>query len=362
MDLITASSLERLWNCPASAVLPASTRTLKVGKRGVGIHSFVQRVAGGMAVQESLLLTPAEWRATCAGIDFKRLWGDLDDVRPEVAYGLNVRTDEVREIGVNISRAYPTDLGPEWIFGTLDLEGRRLDDVWCAPDLKTGFLEQADPEENFQLAFGSRVLSIVHDSDEIDSRVLNIRTDGSVFVQPGNFDRLALDEWSDRFIEVVDGVAQARIEHAQTGRVTVNQGSWCRYCSALNSCPAKTAMARAMLPTLADLDAKLSTLTLEERGRAYEIAHGQIKPTLERILDFIKASAVQEAIPLPDGKVLAPTYQTRETFVQERALTLLRELGARQDQLDNLYVTKEVEVVKAVRPLTAAKNKKKGAT
>ena len=361
IPIISASALERLWNCPASSVLPASTRTLRVGRRGTDIHSHVHRVASGMPALQSLMLVPAEWRGTCGGIDFKRLWGDLDKVRSEVAYGLNVRTDEVREIGVNIGRAYP-DLGEGWIFGTLDIEGERIDGVWAAPDVKSGFLETTAPDENFQLGFAGRVLSIVHEADEVDVRIANIRTDGSVFVQPASYDRLALDDWGDRFVEVVDGVAQARAEYAKTGRAVVNEGAWCRYCPALTSCPAKTAMAKAMLPTLADIDARLRSMTPDELGRAYEIAHDQIRPTLERVLDFAKAAAVQSPVPLSSGKVLAPTYQMRENFVQERALTLLRELGAKQEQLDGLYVAKEVEQVKAIWPATARKNAKKKAT
>ena len=331
---ITASALERLWNCPTSAVLPASSRTLRVGKRGTDIHRHIQRVANGMPVASSLLLVPADVRATCSGIDFKRLWGDMDEVRSEVAYALNVRTDEVRKVGQNIDRAYP-DLGADWIYGTLDLEGKRIDDVWVVPDVKTGFLKVEEPDENFQLGFGGRVLSLLHGTDEIDARILNIRTDGSVYTQPGHYDRLELDEWGDRFIEVVDGVAAARLGSEPPNNSEppkVSEGSWCRYCPALNSCPAKTTMARAMLPTLTELEGKLAAMTLEQRGRAYEIAHDQIKPSLDRVLEYIKTSAVTENVPLSNGMVLAPTYQNRENFVQERALDLLRKLGRRRSR------------------------------
>jgi hypothetical protein len=353
--------MERLWNCPASAVLPSATRVLKVGRRGTDIHGHCQRVANVMPVMQSLLLVPAEVRPTCAGIDFQRIWGDLDQVRAEVAYALNARTDEVRELGVNIGRAYP-DLGPDWVYGTVDLEGCRIDGVWAVPDLKTGFLEVDDPEENFQLAFGARVVSLRHDADEIDSRVINIRTDGSIYTQLGNFNRMSLDEWGDRFIEIVDGVAQAKVDYDRSGRADVSEGKWCRYCPALTACPAKTSMAKAMLPTLQEVSARLGSMTLEERGRAYEIAHDKAKPMLETILDSIKSMAVQEAIPLPNGKVLAPTYQKRENFVEERALELLRRLGAKQDDIDTLYVTKEIEVVKAVSVGAARKAAQKKGT
>ena len=117
--------------------------------------------------------------------------------------------------------------------------------------------------------------------------------------------------------------------------------------------------AKAMLPTLQKLDAKLLAMTPEDLGRAYEIAHDQIKPSLDRVLEYIKTSAVTENVPLSNGMVLAPTYQNRENFVQERALDLLRKLGATQEQIDECYRAIVVEQVKAVWPGTAKKNKKK---
>jgi hypothetical protein len=350
----TASGLEREYHCPASAVLPAVTTHGAAAVRGVDIHAFVRRVLGGMTRAAALAFLSKESRATCEAIDFQRIVGDLHDVRSEVAYALNVRTDEVRELGFNIGRAYP-DLGADWVYGTLDIEGMRLDDVPVAPDIKTGFADVTPPAENFQLGFFGRVLALKHGASEIDARILKIRTDGSVWTDPGSYDQFAIDEWGDRLIEVVDGVAKARAEYKATGVAHVSPGSWCKYCPAFHACPAKVALASRMLPELQAIDGRVAAMTPEQRGRAWVVAHDQIAPLLDGIVEALKESATIEPFPLPNGKWLAETRQERDSFDKAVALALLRQLGATEAQLAACHRTIEVKPVKEVRFPKAAK-------
>lgn len=329
--MTTASGAERSHNCPASEVLPRAGSTSDLAERGNAIHRFTRRVLAGMPKGRALAMVPEEWRATCARLDFRAISGDISGVRSEVAYAYNVRTAEVRELGIDIGRAYPS-LGPAWICGSGDVEGLRIDGVPVTADLKSGHGDVTYVEDNYQVRFFARVLQQVHGAAEVEGRILRIRGDGSVWPRSFTFDAFALDAYGDTLIEIVDGVARMRALQAEGKPLPVNEGSWCKYCPAFHACPAKNALAKSMLPDLDAMRARVATMTTEERGKAWE-TYKKIKPVYEAIEKALKEAAASEALPLPNGKYAAEISFERESFDKVRALTLLRQHGATDDEI-----------------------------
>ena len=347
----TASSLERAHNCPASCVLPGADVTTDDSTRGNNGHSFVSRVIGGMPRAAALEQVPEELRATCTGIDFRKLVGDLTSVRAEVAYAYDTKTRTARELGVNIGRKYPPTSATE-IAGTLDIEGNREDGVPCVPDLKFGFGDVTHPRENFQTLFFGLVRSTIKRTDEAEARILRIRANGEVILTSHVFGRFDLDEYADALEEIVAGVAEARRAYLENGLTRVHAGPWCTYCPAFASCPRKQLLVRQMLPELqalagpdaAAIDGRIQAMSVVDAGRAWS-KYKEIKTVFEAVEESLKARAKREALPLANGKEAALSSYSQASFSKVRAMELLRIRGATDEEIASCNVERTVEKV-----------------
>lgn len=339
----TASSLERLMACPASAVLPHVAETNDDADRGTEIHSFVRNVSAGMPRAKALALVPKEHLPVCEGIDFGRVCGDLSNVRAEVSYAIDVETSFARELGINLGRHYPTREPAEFA-GTNDLEGRRLDDVEVVADVKTG-----DPvtacRENPQMMFHARARQLRTGAAEVEARLIYIRRDGKVSLDCAMFTAFELDCFEDELSALRARIEDARARFAATGQVSVSTGPHCRYCPAMTACPRYVALARTMAADVADIPARLEMLTPEQQGIAWEKAKA-IEKLVEHVLDGLKAIAKQGEFPLPTGKVVKAISFARQDFSRDKTLALLREKGATQAEIEALYTEATVTQVR----------------
>jgi hypothetical protein len=354
----TASALERVGECTASHVLPAAHTTSGYAKRGQVIASFVRRVLGGMPRAEAAaLVADPDWRTTCTLLDFTKLVGDLSMVRGEMAYALNVETDDVRELGTNLGRNYPP-LEENEIGGTDDIEGMRIDDVPVVIDVKTGQPVTACCD-NPQIKFFARVLQLRTGAQEVEGRIAYVSDDGHVEVDSHTFSAFDLDSFGDDLAEIVRRVASARTRHAAGEVLTVSSGSHCRYCPAMAACPRYTALARTMVGDVEDMTARLGVMTPEQQGVAYEKAK-EIEKFLGVVLDGLKELARQNPIPLRSGKFYKETKSHSTHLNTPLALAMLREYGVTDVQIAALYKstpTFPVKVVNGPKTLGAPKRK-----
>lgn len=345
--LPTASALERVMACSASHVLPAIYDSSAYADRGVAIARFIRAVLGGAPVDAALTAIPdPAWRDTCKHLQWQKVVGDLSHVRGEVAYALDVETDEVAELGQNIGRAYPA-LGPNQIAGSDDIEGVRLDDVPVVADVKTGHLEVTACEENAQIRFFCRVRQLLLNAPIVEGRILYVREDGFVRPDCHEFGAFDLESFQDDLRTMVRRVAEARLQYANGEALPVSSGDHCRYCPGKASCPRYTALARAMLPDLTNVAARLASMSPEDQGRAVVLAK-DCERLLGAVLDALKELAHSAPIPLPNGKTFKVTEYERNDFSRERAVAALRERGATDEDIAKLYVASTVESVKVV--------------
>ena len=330
----TASAVERLLACPASAILPHVSESNDDADRGTEIHAFVRNVAAGMPRAKALALVPKEHHPVCEGIDFDRVCGDLSNVRAEVSYALDVDTGGVREIGINLGRKYPPRRPAEFA-GTNDLEGMRFDDVEVVGDIKTG-----DPvtacQDNPQAKFHARARQLATGAAEVEARLIYIRRDGKVSLDCATFTAFELDCFEDELVALRARIEDARARYVATGQVNVSSGSHCRYCPAMTACPRYVALARTMATDVAEISSRLEMLTPEQQGIAWTKAK-EVEKLLEHVLDGLKAIAKQGEFPLPTGKVVKAISFARQGFVQDRAVVLLREKGATQAEIEGCY-------------------------
>jgi hypothetical protein len=304
----TASGLEREQECPTSAVLsPVVQESSEDAERGNAIHVFCRSVIAGTPRSIALAAVPeGPWRETCEQIDFGVLCGGVLKVRAEVAYRLDAETDEVTELGINIGRRYPPRTSASQVDGTNDFEGFSISGVPVVTDIKTGFYPVTRCAENPQMQFHARVQMLRHDVDRVEARIAYIDVGGQIGMDTHVFTRFELDTFNDRLLERHERIARANAALKAGERVTVNAGSWCRWCPVKDSCPRYTTLAMSMLGQLRDVKAEWKAMTPEQKAQAYLLAR-DAREIAERVEEAMKDLARTSPVPLPGGKELRDT-------------------------------------------------------
>ncbi|HEY6459715.1 MAG TPA: PD-(D/E)XK nuclease family protein, partial [Polyangiaceae bacterium] len=359
----SASASDRTLACPAWLALPRIERASEDAAGGTERHAFVRAVLEGTPVERAIEAVSAEQRKTCLDLDWSRLGSDLEaPLETEGAYAVDMRARTARYLGSNIDRAYDVaarahgdPLGPWEVPGSLDLAGmsrehpRRL----VVLDLKGPWADVTPAADNGQGLFFAAAKFLLDDEgpgdiDEVEFRIAHIKVDGAVWDSDrAVYTRLDVDTYLDRYEEALEHAEEARrlVVTGQTPDVSVGAG--CRYCPAFEACPANVSLARAMLPELASIDARIGAMTLAEVGAAYEIANVRVKPLLERVLGPLKERVLRDGIaPFPDGERCAKVSSYPESrFSQKLAVALLEQLGASKDQIARCYAPHEVRKV-----------------
>lgn len=335
----TASAIERTLECAASVVLPQVRRaSTSASSRGTVIHEYARAVLVGTARETALAAVPAEWRDTCAHLDFSKLGGDLSDVRCEMAYAYDVVARTARELGSNIGRDYGRfAITATEIPGSDDIEGMRIDGVPVALDIKTGFERVTACSENAQIMFFALVLMLRTGADEVEGRIAYVREDGSVSIDAHTFSRFDLETFADALEDGHASINAARRVFLAGGAPAVTEGSHCKYCASMSACPAYVSLARTMATDVDSIAGKLETLTDEQAGAAWAKAKA-VESLLERVLDALKARARQSPLPTPGGKLVkAIPMKGRESFNHGAAIDMLRTKGASPEEIRGLY-------------------------
>jgi len=362
--LPTASSLERAERCPTSFCLAQVIATNEDAERGTAIHAFVAQVLSGIPAADALeLVADKETKATCTALDIRSMVGDLDNVRPEVAYAFDTKTRAVRELGVMIDRRYselehpPTE---DELVGTVDAEGMRLSGIAVTGDLKSGFLDQTDPEHARQSHFAAVTRRRSVDAEHVEARIWRVGESGKVKTLEHTFSGFALDELEDDLVAIHAGVVNAH-ERMQAGEtLQVSPGSWCRYCPSKPVCPAFAGLAREMLPNLARVGGMIAGVMKMTPPEQFEI-YARVKEAaklIDEILPRLNAIAKHAPFVSADGtREVALVAYEKESFSKELAIALLNAKGATADEIASLYSTTTIESVR-MKPVKKSKRGK----
>jgi hypothetical protein len=330
----SASSCERTIACPAWLALPHVHRTGDEADRGAEIHRFVRNVLTGTPHADALSRVSPEHRELCARIDWRSLGGDLHNIRCEVSYGLKPFLGLARELGENLGRKY-VDLEPDEVPGTLDIEGETLDGRQVVIDLKTGF-ELVDSEDNGQGKHLCACRAIMAGCSSVEFRIAQLRPDGTFDRNDCMYDTFEIDTFCDDLSSAILKSRRYKGIVASGLAPDTAPGDHCRYCPAMEHCPAHVSLVRSMLPTLENIEGQLQSLSVVDAGRAWDKAK-QLEKLLDRVMESLKARAKNTPLPLSDGKELRETSYKKQQFVQSQALALLDSLGASGEQIAACY-------------------------
>lgn len=363
----TGSSLERAEACPVSFSLPQITKASVFAEHGTAKHAYIRALLIGMVPAKALESVPLDLRDECRAIDIRQIVGELATVRSEVSYAIDVRARTVVELGVNIHRQYDRKalevlgrpLGLYEVPLTIDVEGRARDGFEIAGDVKTGFKPIVAAAVHRQIHAEVTARALAAGADVVAGRIYKIRESGDVVVDPHLFEPLELDEIGDELLEIQEGVIRARKRFQEREEFTMNPGPWCDHCNAAPVCPARVALARAVIEQAGDIVARLATMTPEQEWQAWQqVATG--RKLFEEIHDSLKAIAAQrfmmnEPISNPDGtEYVKPLEIAKSNFNRESALALLRHFGATEEQINKLWVPfrfEQFRVVKTKKPV-----------
>jgi hypothetical protein len=300
MSVVTASSLDRVFQCAAAAALPTVRSPNAYGDRGSAVHHFLERIGAGMSAEGALdLVEDDEHRALCAAIDLARL---PRGTAPEVAFAYDVAKGTARELGRQLRRQYPA-LSPTELPGTGDAVGVSGSAVFVG-DFKSGFIV-TPAKDSVQLRFLALCAARAYDREEAVVEIVRIRENGSVFRDPAEFDALDLDAFAVELEEVMAKVRYQQASVAAGLMPDVVEGEHCRWCPAWSSCPAKaSALVRVASGEALEPLASLLPLSPEMAGVAW-VRCRESHRLLERIERACYAALDEYgSLPLPSGREL----------------------------------------------------------
>lgn len=238
--MITASGIERVMACPASAALPQARSTSEHAERGTAIHAFLAQ-AKTIGREIALAQVPEAWRPVCEAIDLDSLPTML---LGEASYAYDPATGKARFLGAGLNRDYSKALASEMV-GTADVVGVAEGSTAFVADYKTGWGDITAAAQNPQLRFLALCVSLAYpDIDEVVVEVIRIREDGSAWRDTATLDTLDLVQVAREIGVLPSAVELVRATIAAGQTPNVSEGSWCKYCPSINVCPAKTSLLR----------------------------------------------------------------------------------------------------------------------
>lgn len=326
---LSASSLERATNCPASEALGRASYTGQAAIVGTDNHTSIE---DGIEAGNYADLPPVVGRV---------LFGS-ENVETEVAYAIDVRKETVRRIGRRLGRNYGP-LSEDEIPLTVDVTGSRHGEVFVY-DWKSR-KRVTTAARNQQIRAGavavmkeagvSKVIGALCylDDGEVDESVFDAFDAASFFADM-------------RDLKARIKLARGAVEAGETP--SVSAGPWCEYCPSMAFCPAQTRQALAMLGDLGEIEQQVAFMTEEQVGKAWEKKR-QIEAILERVDASLRLRAQQGVIPLSNGKRLALVDKTRRSFNKDRALARIHELGGETSDLYKTVSFSQIAEVKMVK-------------
>lgn len=142
-----------------------------------------------------------------------------------------------------------------------------------------------------------------------------------------------LDERAEQLVKAFDRVRYIGDMLRKGEPPRLSQGPWCKYCPAQDHCPAKWSMIRAALGEMQTMDSMVEAMTLEKCGQAWHWVK-EVEKFRKKAEEVLRDRLEREGgFPLPNGKTLVLESRSgRKTVDMKRAMVLLEELGATEEQ------------------------------
>lgn len=336
--LPTFSDLPRRFKCELTDVLPERKGWSPASLAGDARHAFFQKIAEllqpvdtgeagrpayTLELARELALTEADpfARKALEAIPLDALERlDLAHVAPEVALAYDVQTGECRELGRDLGRRYDeAGRRPTEIVGATDRLILIGQDGIGVGDYK-GRSHRTPPSEDPQFLAAALVGSRVHGRRWAEIEVIR-EIDGELFHRRELVDQVALDrfelELQDLAARIRENVA-AYVESHGLDLPPATEGDHCTYCARFAYCPAKNAIARAVIggdheELLRVVKEGAALITPENAGMLRRL-YSEGKKRLEELGEALQTYARQTPFRLEDGRMygVVPDAEERE--------------------------------------------------
>lgn len=312
---VTGSALERVVQCPASAVLPQAPSTGEDAIKGTSNHEAVEQALATGDID----LVPVSAQKMVASLVEGRAVSLI-----EPAFAIDIVEETVRLIGQRIGRNYGV-LGPNEIALSsdviLDIEGEPVVVDWKSRSRVT------PAARNMQLKAECFAALALSRKQKVTGVI--------AYLDDGETDEMTFDVFdAQRFMSDMRAMV-AKIQKAREQSVpAVSAGPWCSYCPAMPSCPAHAKSALVLLGEMEAIEQRIQEMTIEQVGQAYEKLK-LIDKFKDRVDKAVRLRIEAERVPLSNGKMLGLVEAKRESFDKDKALARMKEAG-----LDTTGLTK----------------------
>jgi PD-(D/E)XK nuclease superfamily len=343
-DLPGPSSFGRMAVCIASEAYPHVNRAGGYASYGTLLHSFfANALMYGRA--RALKLAPPEDETALSEIDLSRLPAfDPRAYAPEVSLAWHLESDEIRELGRNLSRDEARARARTGeVVGTLDVVGLTPTTavVW---DYKTGWRAVEPPESNWQLMTYGLLAYKRWKRDHVQQ--------GIIRAPPGMDPRFLSAEMTTLDLSLHENRVRDLLEERERVQTLGRAGKWdeipapvedplyCTYCPAQDFCPAK----RQGIDNYAEMALKPATHAITNEMKAGALRKAKlVQMAINRVMAVLKDMARQEPFPLGDDEVFGERLLLRETIIPEVARQVFTEMWG--EELSHALMSKvKVEV------------------
>ncbi len=333
----TASKVGLLEHCLAWArpEMKWEWSSSPAAERGTRFHRAIARYAVTREREHVEDDIAQEYAHACDWIDSLEIIGK-SYLEVEIAFAWDPVTDTAESIGTD--RDYSKAFGR--LGGTADLvlvvkvDGKRVAVmVW---DWKTGSGENAGPQLRTLGLMAARAYGVEHAT----VAALEVRASGVAEVAREELDSFALAGVAGELAEMIAAIATAEPQ----------PGSHCgeMYCPARLHCPVgQVAMAQVVDVIPAERLVRRPDFRITDQIRTAEEAIWSVD-VLRLMSAWVdaKKDEIKKLVPVAgwrtdDGRVLKETTSKIEAFDKHKALALIKQLGATDEQIGSLYYTFE---------------------
>lgn len=350
---ITASQIGRFLTCSASSVLPSvkSNESNEAAFRGNVIHKFLEDyIHIGREKALETILDP-EYKLTCESINMDSILQGNRIIQTEIGFKYNienktaVRIQNYRDIeNKHTVELVYNELGiSKEITGIADLIIISDDGEYTILDYKTGF-ERVSAINNPQLSFFAMCIHLINKPVKITVGIVTISEDGNFKIETQELNEDYINKFQKKIENSFYNLAETKKIVDAGKNPDVITSDYCKYCPAINSCPAYNNLALSMSTTdnLENLF-NINSLSNEQIGIVWEKIK-QAQKIIEIVEKNIKDLVKKQPIVLPNGKLLAQFEQTKEYIDAEKAeKILIEELG---EEITNQILEKKITKTK----------------